>query len=101
MAETAVNNVPVTVRIMDREYRIACPEGEQEDLLRAADYLNGKMREMRDGNQIVGAERVSVLTALNIANDLLRLKSAEIEPLKDVGSRIQNLRQKVEKALED
>ena len=75
MSETVANSVPVTVRILDKEYRIACPEGEQDDLIRAAELLNQRMREMRDGSQIVGAERVSVLTALNLANDLLRVQN--------------------------
>ena len=35
----------VNVRIMEKEYVIACPYEERSALLDAAEYLNGRMRE--------------------------------------------------------
>ena len=31
------------INVMGREFRVACPENEQKDLLDAVDYLNRKM----------------------------------------------------------
>ena len=91
--------VRVTVRILDKEFHVACPPEEREDLLLAAAFLNGKMREIRDQGKGAGAERVAIIAALNIANELVKLKGrGEREGV--VGVRLKNLREKVDAALE-
>jgi cell division protein ZapA len=62
------------VTIMGREFRVACPEEEQAGLLEAVDYLNRKMLEIRDGGKVIGLERIAIMAALNIANELLTTK---------------------------
>jgi cell division protein ZapA len=91
--------VRVTVRILDKEFHVACPPAEREDLQAAATFLNGKMREVRDGGKGVAADRVAVVAALNMANELLKLKSRS-EREATVGVRLKHLRDKVETALE-
>lgn len=61
----------VTVHIMDKEYCIACPPEERTKLESAARYLDNRMREIRSGGKVIGAERVAVMAALNITHDLL------------------------------
>ena len=61
----------VSVRILDKEYQVACPAEERTDLLDSAEILNSKMREIRDSGRIVGLDRIAVMAALNMANDLL------------------------------
>ncbi len=63
---------PVKVTILDKEYLIACPEDEKESLLRSAEMLHRRMREVRDSGKVVGADRIAVMVALNLAHDLLR-----------------------------
>ena len=62
---------PLSVRILEKEYHITCPIEERSDLLDSAEYLNAKMREIRDGGKVVGGERIAILTALNITHELL------------------------------
>lgn len=89
----------VTVRILEKEYHVACPAEEKADLLAAADMLNGKMREIRDSGKVVGLDRVAVMAALNIANDLLKAQGRDQE-LKDiVGLRIKAMRERLDSAL--
>lgn len=66
---------PVTldVSILGREYRVACKESERADLLQAVQFLDRRMREIRDAGKITGNERIAVMAALNIANELLRV----------------------------
>lgn len=59
------------VFILDKSYRINCPENEQESLRASAQYLDRKMREIRSSGKIIGLERIAVIAALNIAHDLL------------------------------
>ena len=61
----------VTVHILDKEYCIACPADERANLESAARYLDGKMREIRSSGKVIGADRISVMAALNITHDLL------------------------------
>lgn len=60
----------VSVSIMGKEYRVACPEGEQESLMRAASFLDKRMREIRDAG-VSGAERIAVMAALNLSHEFL------------------------------
>ncbi|PVZ10392.1 MULTISPECIES: cell division protein ZapA [unclassified Pseudomonas] len=66
----------VTVQILDKEYSIMCPPQERGNLLAAARYLDGKMREIRSGGKVIGGERIAVMAALNIAHDLLNRKDS-------------------------
>jgi cell division protein ZapA len=61
----------VEVRILDKEYLVTCPEEEQEALLRSARHLDRKMREIRNSGKVFGTERIAVMAALNITNDML------------------------------
>ena len=61
----------VEVRILDKEYLVACPHEEQEALLRAARHLDTKMREIRSSGKVFGTERIAVMAALNITHELL------------------------------
>ena len=91
--------VRVSVRILEKEYQVACPIEERSDLLDAAEFLNGKMREIRDAGNIVGADRIAVMAGLNIANELLKMRSKEHPADGELGNRMRNLREKVESAL--
>ena len=70
------------VNIMGREFRVSCTEDERRDLLKAVDYLNAKMNEIRDTGKIIGVERIAIMAALNIAHEHL---SARMEGGFDVG----------------
>ena len=90
----------VNVRILDKEYPVACPAKERNDLIESAAYLNTKMREIRDGGKVVGADRIAVIAALNMANELVKLRGREQHLEGDVGVRLKGLRERVEMALE-
>ena len=93
-------NVRIAVKILEKEYQIACPPEERAALLDSAEYLNMKMREIRDGGNVIGIDRIAVMAALNLAAELLKIKSRESSSDSDVGHRIRNVRERVESALE-
>lgn len=59
------------VKIMGREYRVACTPEERDALLAAVDLVDGKMREIAQRTKNTIAERVAVMAALNIAHEHL------------------------------
>jgi cell division protein ZapA len=89
----------VSVRILEKEYFVSCTHEERADLLDSAEYLNGKMREIRDSGKVVGLDRIAVMAALNLANELLKLKGKDQATAGDVGVRLKNMRERVESVL--
>lgn len=88
----------VSVRILDKEYQVACPAEERTDLLDSAEILNNKMREIRDSGRIVGLDRIAVMAALNMANDLIHAKARDqlleggiSDRLKIISDRVDNV----------
>ena len=61
----------LTISLLGREFRVACPEGEESKILAAADYLNRKLKEVRDTGKVVGNERIAIMAALNIAHEAM------------------------------
>ncbi|MFQ5470612.1 MAG: cell division protein ZapA [Gammaproteobacteria bacterium] len=90
---------PVTIKVLEKEYLIACPEDEKEDLLKSASVLNEKMKEIRDTGKVVGIDRIAVMTALNIVHELLQQKESSDDLQQTLGSRILLLQDKVDNAL--
>ena len=85
---------------MGREFRIACPEEEVEGLLSAVDFLDRRMGEIRDSGKLVGVERIAIMAALNITNELLNTRTGGI----DIGGlqrRISSMQERLDQALLD
>lgn len=61
----------LTINLLGREFRVACPEGEERSLMASVDYVNRKMKDIRDTGKVVGNERIALMAALNIAHELL------------------------------
>ena len=89
----------VTVRILEKEYHVACPAEEKTDLLASAELLNRKMRDIRDSGKVVGLDRVAVMAALNLANELLKTHGEDQELKEVVELRIKAMRERVDSAL--
>lgn len=68
---------PVTVVILDKEYRIACPPEERDSLLAAARSLDVRMRALRDTGNVIGTDRIAITAGLNMAHELLKLRERE------------------------
>jgi cell division protein ZapA len=91
---------PINISILDKDYKVACPPGEQSALLESAKFLDNKMREIRDSGNIMGSERIAVITALNMANDLLRSSNVDKEIGQELPPRLKDLENKISRVLE-
>ncbi|EXJ10537.1 MULTISPECIES: cell division protein ZapA [Nitrincola] len=88
----------VTVKLLDKEYTISCPDGAEAELLASADYLNEKMRDIRNTGKIVGLERIAVMAALNMSHELMKNKEEQRHVVEMNLRRISN---KIDRALND
>jgi len=97
-----MSNKGVNISIMGREFAVACPDEEQENLLAAARYLDSNMKEIQKTGKIIGTERCAIMAALNITNDLLKLQRStagqdRVEAkLNDLQSRIDDVLREAE-----
>ena len=89
----------ISVRILDKEYQVSCPASERTDLLDSAELLNARMREIRDSGKVVGLDRIAVMAALNIANDLLKIQAKDKAIEGNLGNRLKLMAERVESAL--
>jgi cell division protein ZapA len=92
------SNEGATVTILGKEFMVACPESERPALFAAARLLDGKMREIQTSGKVIGTERCAIMAALNIANELLDLRSRGGVP-NDVSEKIKFLQHKIDDAL--
>jgi cell division protein ZapA len=99
----------VTITVMGREFRVAAPDGEERQLLASVEFLNKKMREIRDTGKVVGNERIAIMAALNIAHEHMQKPGAPRaakSPLAEIDadfarSRISAFEDIIEKAISD
>ena len=88
----------VEVTLLGRTYRVACEEGERESLMQAVAYLDGKMNEIRKAGKVVGAERIAVMAALNVAHELLSVRLGGFD-LGQAKRRINAIESKIDAAI--
>ena len=96
---SGATNEPVSIRILEKEYLIACPPEEREDLTRAAALLETRLKKARDSARGMGSERWLIMAALNMANELAKLVAREERTTREMGTRVRQMRERVERAL--
>lgn len=92
---------PVAVHILDREYRIACAPEQRRALMEAALHLDKQMRDVRDAGKLMSAEKIAVMCALNMADELLKLRQSELDRKQQVDGRVRELADRLDGALDD
>ena len=83
------------VKILGKDFQVACPSDEQDDLLKAATQLDQRMRDIRDAGKVIGLERIAVMAALNITHEFLSAKD------KAEGKETTNLLKKINRKLDN
>jgi cell division protein ZapA len=89
----------LTVTILERDYRLACTPEEKEALLKCAAYVDGKMQAIRSAGKVMGADRIAVMAALQIAHELASARSADGVELGDLRRRVREMLQSCDEAL--
>lgn len=88
----------VVVHILDKEYRVACPPGEKDSLMRAARFLDEQMREVKEAN-VIGLERIAIMAALNISHELLQTSGA-LNEREEGSERLSGLLNRIDQEIE-
>ena len=91
---------PISIMILDREYRVSCTPEERTSLLQAASILDSQMREIRGNGRLMALERIAVLAALNLTDEKLKAEKLEIER-QQINDRVKTLADRLENALKN
>lgn len=89
----------VTVKILDKDYQVACPPSERNALLESAQLLDDRMRAIKGSGSVVGLERIAVMAALNLSHELLKAKTSSGRK-NTSKTDLQRLHDKIDKAFE-
>ena len=94
-------NTTVSVKILEKEYQVACPEDQVEALTASARLLDRQMSEIRDTGKVFGLDRIAVMAALNIANELIANKGqvAQVSELMD--DKVASLTERISAVLQE
>ena len=96
-----IKSEPISVDILDREYQFACEPGEREALKAAAMYLDERMRAIKGAGRLMALERIAVMTALNLSDELLKMQKTEKHRQENVDNRIRLLVNELDDALDE
>ncbi|HEY8118459.1 MAG TPA: cell division protein ZapA [Methylophilaceae bacterium] len=88
----------VDVNIMGREFKVSCTDEERAGLMTAVNYLDKKMREIQSAGKVIGAERIAVMAALNLAHELLTTRSGGFD-IGDFKRRIVSMQEQIDEAV--
>ena len=91
---------PVALRLIDREFLIACSPEEREGLLEAATFLDRKMRELRANARAPSFERLAVLTAISVTHEFLSLRKQHDSQEQRLSDGLAALRSKLDAAFD-
>ena len=89
----------VSVKILEKEYQVACPEDEVDALTASARLVDQQMAEIRDKGKVFGVDRIAVMAALNIANDYLNNEGAVEATTEVIGTQVKALTDRVSRTL--
>ena len=89
----------VDVNIMGRDFSVSCTDEERPGLLNAVNYLDKKMRDIRDSGKVIGVERIAIMTALNLSYELLNSKSGDVN-IGDIKRRILMMQDQIDEAID-
>lgn len=92
--------VPVTVKILEKDYRIACAPNHKQSLEDSAALLNDKMHEIRSSGKVIGSDRIAVMAALNLAHDLLQQQQHSAHD-SDLQKQLRKMREKIDEVVNE
>jgi len=87
------------ITLLGKTYRVACAEDERDELLEAVAYVDRKMRDIRDSGKVIGADRIAVMAALNIAHELLTMRMGGGFDLGEFKRRIGRMQEAIDRAM--
>ena len=89
---------PIKVKILDQEYLVKSEE-DREQVYRVAEYVNEKLREVKDSSEGLSEKKATILAALNIASEYFQLLKEKDDLAADIQGRTKSLIKNIDTAI--
>lgn len=96
---TITDNHIVSVYILGKSYNIKCPPEQAQALQESAQFIEGKLREMKQASSSTSTDRMLVVIALNLCHELLVLKSEKSSELAAIETKLHDLQARIQQSL--
>jgi cell division protein ZapA len=94
------NQDSLTIKVLEKEYRVACPPEEKESLIASATILNDKLMQIKSKGSVISTERIAVMAALNMSHEILNGKELVGEHA-DLNDRIDSLSERIDNTMRE
>ncbi len=94
------NQDSLTIKVLEKEYRVACPPEEKESLIASATILNEKLMQIKSKGSVISTERIAVMAALNMSHEILNGKELVGEHA-DLNDRIDSLSERIDNTMRE
>jgi cell division protein ZapA len=94
-----MSHTTVSVKILDKEYQVACQQEEVDALTASARFLDQQMRTIRESGKVFGMDRIAVMAGLNLANELLQKRDAVDDVTREADVMVKHLTERLTEAL--
>ena len=89
----------IEISLLGRTFKVTCSKEEEPQLLAAAQYLDNRMRDIRENSKVIGVERIAMMAGLNIAHELMSKGGMSREP--EYREKLQSLESILDQTLAD
>ena len=94
------NQDSLTIKVLEKEYRVSCPPEEKESLIASATILNEKLMQIKSKGSVISTERIAVMAALNMSHEILNGKELVGEHA-DLNDRIDSLSERIDNTMRE
>jgi len=94
------NQDSLTIKVLEKEYRVACPPEEKEGLIASATILNEKLMQIKSKGSVISTERIAVMAALNMSHEILNGKDL-VDEHANLNDRIDNLSERIDNTMRE
>lgn len=91
----------VDINLLDRNYRVNCPEGQESELQQAADSLDERLRDTKERTRLTNVEQIAVMTALNLCHEWIKDQNEQATRTAKLEEKIQLLQATIEQAMSE
>jgi len=90
-----VDSRDIVVDILGKKYPIKCPANKIQELQDAATHVDKEMRKMSGNGIVVDVNRVAIITAINLAHQLLAVRTGESDNVRNISQRLEIIKEKI------
>lgn len=94
------NQDSLTIKILEKEYRVACPPEEKDSLVASANMLNEKLMQIKRKGSVISTERIAVMAALNMTHEIIN-GQALVGEHTALNERIDSLSKKIDNTMRE